>query len=279
MLTADDLATWARGRGLETVLIFLGAVLLARLVRWLALRAPAQLRRDDKHGLALAQALAWLGVATVWLIASIMILAKCNVPLASVVPPATVAGVAVAFGSQKLIADVLNGFFLFAERQLGYGDLVRVGPPGDSNGVTGRVEELTLRTTRLRTQSGDVVFIPNGEIRQLTNLSLDWDRAIVDVPVPASADIGHVLDLLRHVSEDLRSDPAFAGLVLDEPLTIGIEALDLGCVTVRVVARTRPTGQFEAARELRRRAVEVLQANDIALAGPSQQPGRPRATS
>lgn len=270
---------WARGKGFEIVLLFLGALLLARFVRWLALRAPLRLHRGDKHTLALAQALAWLGVASVWLVATVLILAKFNVPLASVVPPATVAGVAVAFGSQKLIADVLSGFFLFAERQLGYGDLVRVGPPGDTTGVTGRVEELTLRTTRLRTQAGEVVFIPNGEIRQLTNLSLEWSRAIVDVPVTPAADLVEVLGILRQVGEDLRVDPDFEGLMLEEALVVGVEALEVGCVTVRIVARTRPTGQFEAARELRLRAAEALRSRDIALAGQVVGPGKPLATA
>ena len=152
--------------------------------------------------------MAWLATATIWVIAIMMILLRFNVPLTSVVPPATIIGVAVGFGAQRIVADLLSGFFLFAERQLGYGDVVRISPPGTTAGVTGTVEELTLRTTRLRTRSGEVVFVPNGEIRQVTNLSMDWALIVVDVFLHDDVDLERAVEVLETAGSVLRREPA-----------------------------------------------------------------------
>jgi small conductance mechanosensitive channel len=267
-VSVDDLTHWSRGAGLEIVLIFLGAVLVGRFARWVALRMPSRLHRRDKHMFALAQALAWLATATVWVVAAMLILLKFNLPLTSVVPPATVAGVAVGFGAQRLVADLLSGFFMFAERQLGYGDVVRISQPGQTSGVTGTVEALTLRTTRLRTLSGEVVFVPNGEIRQLTNLSMDWARVVLDIPFSAEADLETGIALLRAASQAMRDDGHWQDLLMGEPVIRGVETLDVDTVTVRLLVRTPPGSQFEVAGELRRRIAEALRREGMSTAGP-----------
>lgn len=267
-MTTEDLVDWATGRGLEIVLVALGSVLLARVARSLSFRVTLRIGRDDRHARPLAQALAWLATASIYLVATLVILQKCNLPLASLVPPATVAGVAVGFGAQKIVSDLLSGFFLFAERQLGYGDVVRIGPPGSTEGVTGTVEELTLRTTRLRTLSGDVVFIPNGEIRQVANLSLDWARCILDIPLPSGTDLTTATTVLEGVCATLRDDPLWSPLFLDDPIVSGVEAIDLGVFRVRIVARTAAGKQHEVARELRRRIGDALNAANIVIVAP-----------
>jgi small conductance mechanosensitive channel len=267
-LRLDDITDWARSSGLEIVLIVLGALLLSRLAKWAISRAPGRFRRDDKHALALAQAVSWLAVASIWLFSVLLVLERFNVPLTGLVPPATVAGVAVGFGAQKIVADLLSGFFLFAERQLGYGDIVRIAQPGQETGVSGTVEELTLRTTRLRTLSGEVVFIPNGEIRQLTNLSMDWSRAVIDVPLAADVDLEEAIALLREVGAEMKEDPAWSSVLLGEPVVMGVETFDVGFLRVRVLMRTKPAEQFDAARELRRRIAAALRAADITPVAP-----------
>ncbi|MPY95705.1 MAG: mechanosensitive ion channel [Acidimicrobiia bacterium] len=264
----DDITDWARSSGLEIVLIILGGLLLTRVARWVVATAPSRLHRDDKHSLALAQAISWLATATIWLLSTLLILQRFNVPLTGLVPPATVAGVAVGFGAQKIVADLLSGFFLFAERQLGYGDIVQVSQPGTTTGVSGTVEELTLRTTRLRTLSGEVVFIPNGEIRQLTNLSMDWARAVIDVPLSSSVDLDLAIDLLRETGKIMKDDPEWTSVLLDDPVVMGVETLDVGYLRVRLLMRTRPAEQFDAARELRRRVADALRGAGITPVAP-----------
>jgi moderate conductance mechanosensitive channel len=267
-----DLERWARGSALEIVLLALGAVLLTRALHWVMLDLPSRVAGlrlfeglelnsesiEGRRARAVVQASTWGLSALVYVVTTLLILQKFNVPLASLVPPATVAGVAVGFGAQKIVQDLLSGFFLFAERQLTVGDVVRIGDPGSTTGVGGTVEELTLRTTRLRTLKGEVVFIPNGEIRQVTNLSVDWARVVIDVPVRADDSFDRAMGVLRDVGADLLADPAWAESFLDAPAVAGVETLDVGYLRVRLMARVRADRQWDVGRELRRRIATGL---------------------
>jgi moderate conductance mechanosensitive channel len=267
-VTLDDLSRWARSSALEIVLIVVGALLLSRLVRMVLEHAPGRFGGSDRHSRAIAQALGWLADALITVIVSVIVLQRLNVPLTSFVAPATIAGVAIGFGAQRIVADLLSGFFLFAERQMGYGDVVRISQPGQTVGVTGTVEALTLRTTRLRTLSGEVVFVPNGEIRQLTNLSMDWARVVLDVPFAAEADLELGIAALRVAAQAMRDDPQWEDSMLGEPAVRGVETLDVDNVTVRLLVRTPPGRQFEVAGELRRRIAEALRQGGMTTAGP-----------
>jgi small conductance mechanosensitive channel len=174
------------------------------------------------------------------------------------VAPATVAGVALGFGAQRVVQDVLAGFFIVAERQYGFGDSVRISPLGVTTGVTGVVEEVTLRVTRLRTVSGEVVFVPNGQIVQVTNLSRDWARAVIDIPVPATADVSAVTAALREVGDNAYSDDQLRPLLLDPPSVMGIESMSVDQFVIRMVARTLPGKQFDVSRMLRQRVAVAL---------------------
>lgn len=260
-------APWARYEGLEIVLIVAGVVLVARAVRWLAdLMIYASEARDDKardagqvpseeskHERALVQVLAWSIIFLLYFVTVIVVLEKANVPLTSLVAPATVAGVAVGFGAQRVVQDVLSGFFLFAERQFGFGDVIRIAPPGETAGISGVVEDLTLRTTRLRTIDGELIVIPNGEIRQVTNLSKDWARVVLDIPLSAEADISKATELLHVIGGEFAADDDWSPLLLDSPSVMGVESLRPGVVHLRFVARTLPGRQWEVGRELRGR--------------------------
>src|SRR5262249_45933752 len=158
----------------------------------------------------------------IYSVTAVLVIDRFGVPLAGLVAPATVAGVALGFGAQRIVQDILAGFFIVAERQYGYGDLIRIANLGATAGVTGPVEDVTLRTTRIRTVDGEVVFIPNGQINQVTNLSRDWARAIVDVPLPANADIDRVNDLLQRVGQRLYDDGHLRPLILDSPTVMGV---------------------------------------------------------
>jgi small-conductance mechanosensitive channel len=272
----DDISNWARGSGLEIVLIFLGAVLLVRFARWFLLRTPSRLRGEDRHKYALAQAMAWLATATIWAVAGMLILSKFNVPLTSVVPPAAVAGVAVGFGAQKIVADLLSGFFLFSERQLGYGDVVRISQPGTTSGVTGTVEELTLRTTRLRTTNGEVVFLPNGEIRQLTNLSLDWALIVIDIFLPADVDLEGAAEILEIAGAVMREEPRWSSTLLDDPHVTSVDTQESGDLRMRLSVRVRATARVEADRALRRRVIAALRQAGIRPAVPLATSGESR---
>jgi len=281
--------SWSRDEGLEIVLLVSGAVLLVRFVQWQLERyvtalagvpvwpfrrtAGAEQGAAQRRKQALAQALTWVATALVSVVVAALVAIRLGVPLSTVVPPATIAGVAIGFGAQRVVQDVLSGFFLLAERQLNVGDVVRISSPGTTGGVTGKVEEVTLRVTRLRTVKGEVVFIPNGEIRQVTNLSVEWARLVVDVPLRAGADVATAMACLRQVGEDMAADEAWRDVLLEGPEVLGVEALELGVARVRVAARVRAADQWDAGRELRLRITSALAAAGIDTAVPVVVPG------
>lgn len=261
----------------------LGAALVARFVRWMAgrlvERATVVEERDtedalvaseaSKHRGALVQGLAWAAVAFVYFVAVLLVLDRMNVPLTTLVAPATLIGAALGFGSQRLVQDVLSGFFLLAERQYGYGDIVRIAAPGATTGISGTVEELTLRTTRLRTEDGEVVIIPNGEVRQVINRSKDWARIVLDIPLALDADVAKATELLQRIGEAVWQDSRWTPMLLDSPSVMGIQRFGLGFLHLRFVARTLPGKQWEVGRELRGRIAEAFREAGIAAPQPA----------
>jgi small-conductance mechanosensitive channel len=273
----EDFGTWARGNGLEIVLLIVGSILLARFAGWfgakLTERIDAQDRNTDalvrseaaKHRHSLTQVITWTAIVLIYAVTGVLVLERFGVPLASLIAPATVAGVALGFGAQRVVQDILAGFFIITERQYGFGDLLRISNLGSTTGVTGTVEDVTLRITRMRTVDGEVVIIPNGQINQVTNLSRDWARAVIDVPLPVTADINRVNTLLQAVGEDLFEDASLRPLMLDAPMVMGVESIDVETFSIRVVARTLPGKQFEVGRELRARIATALREEGITL--------------
>ncbi len=273
-----DFSRWVRTNGLIIVMLVAGSLLLARLAAWAGGRVTARIdaratdgddlvrSEEAKHRHAVTQVVTWAVVVLIYFVVGVLVLQRFDVPLTTLVAPATVLGVALGFGAQRVVQDLLGGFFLIAERQYGFGDVVRIAPAGSTAGVTGTVEDLSLRMTRLRTPSGEVLFLANGEIRQVTNLSRDWARAVVDVPVPVGADIARVNDILRSVCDQAFSDPGLRPFLLDPPTVMGVESLEVDHLAIRVVARTLPARQFDVGRDLRARIAAALQAAGISEA-------------
>ncbi len=277
MASLTGIALWARGRGLEIVLLVTGAILLTRLVTWLggritdridanAQETDALVRSEaSKHRHALAQVITWATLVVIYCATAVAIVARFGIPVTSLVAPAAVAAVALGFGAQRIVQDILAGFFIITERQYGFGDLIRLSVPSLPDPATGTVEDVTLRVTTVRTADGEVVITPNGQITQVTNLSRDWARAVVDVPVPAAVDVNQVSDLLRLVGEEAYKEPDLRQLLLDPPAVMGVQSIDVDHFQVRLVARTLPGKQFDVGRTLRARIAAGLLREGIHL--------------
>jgi small-conductance mechanosensitive channel len=278
----DDISRWARGNGLEILLFAIGSVLVARFVHWVSglyqarlyqtIRAQMDqggvLPEHTKRARAMAQAAELAVTSVVYFVAALLILAKFGLPLSSLVPPATIIGVALGFGAQQIVADVLAGFFILSERQFGVGDLVQLAQPGQTTGVRGTVEEVTLRVTKLRTVQGELVFVPNSALRQVTNLSREWSRVVVDVPIPVSQDLDAATEVLREAVRELWDDPVWHDVLLGEPIVAGVENIEVDHLQLRVIARTLPGKQFDVGRALRLKIAIALQHAGIASAAP-----------
>ena len=173
-----------------------------------------------------------------------------------------VLGLAVSFGAQSLVKDIISGTFMLLEGQFGIGDVIAVGD------ASGAVEKITLRTTVLRDIRGAVHIIPNGEITRVTNLTKAWSRAVLDIGVSYREDVDHVIAVLREEGERLHLDPEWRPLLLDPPEVPGVESFADAAVVIRMLARTLPEKQWDVARELRRRIKIRFAAEGIEIPAP-----------
>ena len=193
-------------------------------------------------------------------VAGSMLLAELGLDLTPIVASAGIIGVAVAFGAQNLVKDVLTGIFMLLEDQYGVGDVV------DAGTATGTVEAVSLRTTRLRDVDGTVWHLRNGEIPRVGNKSQGWSRAIVDVPLPLTADVPAVREVLVEAAHALAADPAFSEKVLEEPEVWGVESFAKDGLVLRLAQKTAPLEQWAVERELRERVLLALGRHGITTA-------------
>jgi len=271
----SNMLTWCGNNGLMIVLIVVGAMLLTRFTTWFKTMITERIDANDaesdalvrseaaKHRHALAQVISWTVLVIIYCAAAVQIATLLGILSSSLVAPAAVVGVALGFGAQRLVQDLLAGFFIIAERQYGFGDLISIAGPWVSDGVVGTVEDVTLRVTKVRTANGEVIFTSNGQIAQLTNLSRDWARVVVDVPVPLSADIGHISEILRQVGREAYADDELHPQLLDAPAVMGVQSIEVDQVRVRIVARTLPGRQFLVGLALRGRIAAALRREGI----------------
>jgi len=275
--TLENLTHWLLTKGLHIVLVVLFAVIITRLVRWIAGRISRRLTRGDerdatvrsetvKHGQAVASVISSVAIALLYVVVAVDIANQFGLPLGSLVAPAAVLGAALGFGAQRIVQDLLSGFFLITEKQYGFGDLVELSVTAGGTAV-GTVEDVTLRVTKLRTSDGEMYTVPNGQIVKSLNMSKDWARAVVDVPVPTSADLNRVNDVLGGVAKAAMQDDGLPDLLLDEPSLMGVESIEVDTVNLRMVARTLPGKQFEVGRQLRALIVASFRRNGIATSG------------
>ncbi len=262
--------------GLVPILLILAAALILSRVAGRFIRRSVKgvvarsVRGEQSSTRATVRAETLAGVSasfvriSIWTIAVLMALDKVGVNLGPLLAGASIVGVAVGLGAQSLVRDFLSGFFVLAEDQFGVGDTVTV------RDVTGTVEEVNLRVTRLRAFDGTVWFVPNGEIRKVGNSAKEWARAIVDVIIPNKADLGAATQAIGEEAAALAKDPEWAECVLEEPEVLGVESLGAANLTVRVSTKTTPSHRAPLAREMRSRITSRLRRDGVVA---SEAPG------
>jgi small conductance mechanosensitive channel len=197
------------------------------------------------------------GSKVVWAVALLTSLPKLGIDPLPAVTLAGLASLALGFGAQNLVRDVITGFYIVLEDQFVVGDTIQISV------YTGRVEHLTLRRTVLRDERGALVTIANGEIRTVSNLSRDWSQAFVDVLLSPETPLEKSLKALETAAAGLRGDPAWSQALVDGPRILGVQEFDRSASTIRLQVRTAPTRQDEVARELRRRIQAELLKHGI----------------
>jgi small conductance mechanosensitive channel len=230
--TLEHLGHWTLTKGLHIVLVVIFTIIATRVIRWIAGRISRRLSDADdggttvrseaaKHGQAVAAVISSVAISLLYVMVAVDIANQIGLPIGSLVAPAAVLGAALGFGAQRVVQDLLSGFFVITEKQYGFGDLVEVTVNGGGE-ARGTVEDVTLRVTKLRTNDGEVFTVPNGQIVKSLNLSKDWARAVVDIPVPATADINRVNEVLHDVTTTASHVDDLTDLLLDEPQLMGV---------------------------------------------------------
>ncbi len=256
----------ARDRELEALsapptgrLASLKALAAARAARR-AQRAERTRQRSQTLG-ALLRSAASLVIYTT---AAMTALAEFGVNLGPLIASAGIVGVALGFGAQSLVRDFLAGIFMLVEDQFGVGDIVDVG---DAAGV---VEEVKLRTTKIRDVNGTLWHIPNGEIRRVANKSQEWARAVLDIEVSYDTDLGHASEVIKRVADQVWEEQIPEATILEEPEIWGVEELGASGISIRLVVKVDPSEQWATARILRRRIKDAFDAEGIEIPFPQR---------
>ena len=217
-----------------------------------------RITRVEQRAETLRHIVGSVGKITLWTMAIITALPEFGINIGPLLAGAGILGLAIGFGAQSLVKDVISGFFILLEDQYGVGDVVRIG---DQDGV---VEHMTLRTTILRNFDGHVHVIPNGAVASVTVQTRDWARAVVDVTVPHSVEIGRLLSVLDGTGTRLYDE--MKDQVIEKPQVLGIEKLSDEGATVRLAVKTLPFRKAEVTRAWRLMVKEAVDREGIALA-------------
>ena len=251
---------------LHLLIIFLVALLLNRLLRVVSKLiikpATSQTRAAqarEQQTRTLAGVVFSAGSKVVWAVALLMAAQEFGINVTPVAALAGLASLAVGFGAQNLVRDIITGFYIILEDQYVVGDTIQVAD------TVGRVEHLTLRRTVVRDPRGALVTLSNGDIRTVANLSRDWSQTFVDVSVSPLVPQEKALQALEAAVTDLRNDSAWSQALVDGPRILGLQSYDQSASTVRVQVRTAPSRQDDVARELRRRIQLEFQKQGIPL--------------
>jgi small conductance mechanosensitive channel len=271
-LHLQTISSWTFTSGLRVVLVLIIAYALVRTVGLIVRRFEHELNRGTtldaleraKRARTLGSVINKVAAVLIVGIATLMVLNELHVNISPVLTGAGIVGLAVGFGAQTLVRDVISGFFLILE------DQVRVGDVAAINGTGGLVEELNLRTIVLRDVEGTVHVFPNGSITTLANRSKDFSYYVIDLPLAYREDPDRAAALVRKIGDELKADPAFGPSILEPLEVMGVDAFVEKAVVLKVRIKTVPLKQWEVGRELRRRLKKAFDDGGIVLAYPER---------
>ena len=265
----ESTKVWVLNHGIPIVLIVILAWIARKILKIVIKRFEKSLEQEGvvtservKRAKTLSGIISTSISAIIYAVALMMFITECGVNIAPLIAGAGIAGLAIGFGAQSLVKDVISGFFLIMEDQIRVGDVANVA------GVGGLVESINLRTTRLRDLEGKVHIIPNGSIVVATNLTKDWSRALVEIGVAYKENVDNVISVLKEVGEELRNDPAFKEVIL-EPMTVqGLNSFGDSSINIRLFFKTLPIKQWDVAREFRKRVKKAFDEKGIEIPFP-----------
>ena len=264
----DRMIAWVSTSGLRIILIVVIMVIAFRLIRGAmrkletllkgTLPTPAQVKRAE----TLSHVVRDVGRMAIMAVSALMILSELGLNLGPLLAAAGIGGLAIGFGAQNIVKDVLSGFFILLEDSIGVGDVVEIA------GVGGLVEEVRLRTIRLRDLSGNVHVVPNGSVDKVKNMTKDYSYYLFDLGVAYREDVDEVMAVVQEIAEGLRADESFAADILEPLEMLGVDQFADSAVIIKCRIKTVPIKQWRVGREMNRRIKKTFDAKGIEIPFP-----------
>lgn len=264
----DKARAWIFTGGLKILLIVILALAALRAAKFLSVRlsAAVQKRKDDlefqKRAETLSSIIRYLLTIGITIVAFIMIMGELGIKIGPILAAAGIVGLAVGFGAQSLVKDVISGFFIFLEDQIRVGDVVQIAGKG------GLVERINLRMTVLRDLAGNVHYVPNGTIDLVTNMTKEFSRFVFDIGIAYREDVDEVMAVIREVDEELRKDPEYQDDILEPIEILGLDQFANSAVVIKARTTTKPIQQWRVGREFNRRLKKKFDEKDIEIPFP-----------
>jgi len=267
----DNLLPWLLTHGINILIVISGTFILnkvfKRIIRRsvrIAVTSNSQVSQDAEKKREETLMRIFNGIVKILLItiATLMILSEIGIKIAPILAGAGIAGIAVGFGGQYLIRDIITGLFIIIENQFRVGDVVSI------KGVGGTVEDITLRMTTLRDLDGTVHHIPNGEITVVSNMSKYFSRVNLNIGVAYNTRLDHAIEVVNRVGKDLAEDPAWKEHIISAPQFLRVDSLSDSSVDLKILGDTKPIMQWAVMGELRKRIKEAFDKEGIEIPFP-----------
>jgi small conductance mechanosensitive channel len=265
----DFLIQWFLAHGIRVVAIIVGAFIVFRILKLIIWKFKERIAPTEeveieraKRTETLARILLQIVRIVILIVAVLMCLREVGIDIGPLLAGVGIIGLAVGFGAQSLVKDIISGFFILLENRMNVGDVVKIA------GEAGLVESVGLRVTELRDLEGKVHVIPNGEISTLTNMTKEWSRAVLDIGVAYKEDVDHVIEVLKEIGLELEQDETFGPLIIEPMEVLGIDSFGDSSVNIKLMFKTQPIKQWMVAREFRLRVKKAFDENGIEIPFP-----------
>lgn len=260
--------TWLMTTGIKIFLVIIITLIVMKVVRVVSSRLSVLFlkKKEDeeskKRAHTLSSVIRNLLNVVVWVIALMTILGQLGIEIGPLLAAAGIVGIAIGFAGQSIVKDVINGFFILLWDQIRVGDVVQTAGKG------GLVENINLKMTVLRDLSGDVHFIPNGNIDVVTNMTKDYSRYVLDIGVAYREDVDEVMEIVKEIDEELRKDPQFKKDILEPVEILGLDKFADSAIVIKARIKTKPIRQWAVGREFNRRLKKKFDQRNIEIPFP-----------
>ncbi len=258
---------WLVSSGLRVLLIVILTLVALRVARFISNRLfPASKKQRDpefqKRADTLSSVIRYILFMAIVIVAAITVMGELGIEIGPILAAAGIVGLAVGFGAQNLVQDVISGFFILLEDQIRVGDVVQIA---DKSGV---VERMSLRLVVLRDLAGNVHFVRNGQIQTVTNMTKDYGRYVFEIGVAYREDVDEVIEVVKGVDEELRKDPAYKDDILEPIEILGLDQFADSAVVIKARTKTKPIRQWAVGREFNKRLKKAFDERDIEIPFP-----------